>query len=256
MAIKHDYETGEDVYVEDDEISSTSPLFGEGLSPLFGTETSDLAPVLTPQPLGFDNDTRKEVNRTGGGRADLITGELKGDKKKKPQSKFEASLGPLSAGMEAGLKPQTPTTDLAEAGAEIGTSVLSGAVGGALSGSAIGAAGGPIGALSGAAIGAVSALVISGTKAWFNVRSSRRKAREMRELQRKLEKQRQEDIARNEKWARLNHFRSLQDAEATRAGQLLLNKWSGYQNVASQMIGLVNSDANLNQLITNQMKGA
>lgn len=225
---------------------SVSPLFGGGGSPLLGTEESDLSPILTP--IG-----QAEVNRTGGGTADPVTGALPTQKPK--QSALVSSLAPLSAGIAAGGAQQPQTASAGEATAGVAVSTLGGAVSGALAGASIGAAGGPIGAAGGAVIGAISSLVISGTKAWFGVRNARKRNRQLKELQRKAEKQRQADIARNEKWARLNHFTNLRTAEDNRVQQLLQNKWTSYQNVASNMIGLVNSDKNLNQTLRNQMLG-
>lgn len=222
-----------------------NPLFDEGISPLFGTETSDLAPVLAPQPLQI-----QEINRTGGGTADPITGALP-TAKKKPQSKIIAPLAPLTAGITAGVGANLETPSAGEATVGVGTSVLAGIAGGALSGAVVGG----VGAIPGAIIGGLSALVISGTRAWFGVRSARKRNREIRTLRRQAELQRQKDIARNEKWLRINNFNTLQQAEDNRKQQALQNKWEIFQNVSKNMTNLMNSDANLNQMLLNQMKG-
>jgi len=232
------------------EIPAASPLFGGEISPLLGTETSQLASVLAPDPL-FENI----ADPSAAARTQAKANPLSVPGIKKQQSPLVAGLAPLSAGIAAGNQ-QAPTADLAEAAAGVGLSTLGGVASGALSGATIGAAGGPIGALGGAVIGGLSALVISGAKAWFGVRSARKRNRQLKELQRKAEKQRQDDIARNEKWMRLNRFDNLKIAEENRKQVELQNKWTTYQNVAATMMGLANSDAKLNQTLRNQMLGA
>jgi len=221
------------------------------------TASSELAPALQqPIPLGqtpslFNPVSVAEGNRTQG----ASFGPTAQTGTQQPGLAVSA-LAPISAGIAAGNQFQPGTSgDAGEAAAGIGLSTAGGAISGALSGAAIGAAGGPIGALGGAVIGGVSALVISGTKAWFGVRSARKKNRALKELQRKAEKQRIETINRNEKWRKVNQFNTIQAAAENRQQQELQNKWSVYEKVAKQMTSLINSDATLNQQMKNQMRG-
>lgn len=222
-------------------------------NPIPGVGDSELASEFgqAPTPL-FSQNALKKVNAAGGSSDDLSKQNLASQNKE--LQKAISAVAPLSAGLSAGNQV-SPTPNAAEAVTSVGVSTLAGAASGALTGAAIGAAGGPIGAVGGAVIGGLSALVVGGTKAWFGTRSARRKNRALKELQRKAEKQRAQDIARNEKWARINSFNNLQIAEDNRAQTLLQNKWSNYQNVASQMTNLMNSDANLNNILSQQMRG-
>jgi len=237
---------------------SVSPLFDESISPLLGTEQSQLAATLAPQPIVETFKDPSAAARTEALAHPTIQQDFSAASKQ-PQGAGVAALGPLSAGVAAGNAPQPITSSAGEAITGVALSTLGGAVSGALSGAAIGAAAGtaagPIGTVTGAVIGAVSALVISGTKAWFGVKGQRKRNRAMKEMRRKMQKQREQDIARNEKWMRLNNFNTMQAAADQREQQTLQNKWTTYQSVAANMISLVNSDASLNQTMRNQMLG-
>jgi hypothetical protein len=221
------------------------------------TGSSKVAQSLAPTPISespglFNKNVLAEANRTKGDSLSNTPTTQPGQ-----QGLALSSLAPISAGISAGNQFQPGTSgDASEAIAGVGLSTASGAISGALSGAAIGAAGGPIGAGVGAAIGAVSALVISGTKAWFGVRSARKKKRALKELQRKAEKQRLENIARDEKWRRINQFNTTQAAADNRQQIELQRKWEIYGKVSQQMTSLINSDATLNKQMKNQMRGA
>ena len=242
-----DFATAEEARAAESDLflSGFSTDINQVLNPPSRTGRSELAPTLAPSaptPL-FNPALLKDVNRTGGVKTTGI-----------PDAPLASvkSLAPLSAGIGAGERAgEFQTTDTTEAAAGIGASVLGGAVSGAL----VGSAAGGVGAVPGAAIGAISALVISGTKAWFGVRNARKRNRALKELQRKADQQRIENIARDEKWKRINQFNTLQQASENRKQTELQNKWNIYQNIATQMTTLMNSDANLNQILRNQIKG-
>jgi len=228
----------------------------EGISAPSKVAGSELAPTLLPrttEPL-FNPALLQEINRTGIAPTEKDEAVTTDAQRGFAQSKVGA-LAPLSAGLAAGGAIDFQTTDPLEAGIGVGLGTLAGAGAGALAGAQIGALGGPIGAAAGAAIGGLSALVIGGTKAWFGVKNARKRNRALKELQRKAELQRVEDIARNEKWKRVNQFNTMQEAAENRKQTELQNKWRTYQNVALTMTNLANSDAKLNEILRNQLRG-
>jgi len=235
----------DDIHTRDDSNPSNLLLDVSGADAR--TSGSDLAPALqtpatgAPSPL-FNPALAAEVNRTGGINKGTQDSSLSSSK----------TLGPISAGLAAGQQFQPGTSgDVAEASAGVGATVI----GGALTGALIGGAVGGVGAIPGAVIGGISALVISGTKAWFGVRNARKRNRALKELQRKAEKQRLTEIARDEKWRKINNFQTIQASADNRRQAELQNKWDIYSKVASQMTTLLNSDSTLNQQLKNQMRG-
>ena len=134
------------------------------------------------------------------------------------------AIGPILSGIGA-AEGIVPTTEASDA---ITQALISGATG-AASGALTGAAGGPIGAVGGAIIGGVTGLVAGGVKAYFGLKAARKQERAQKRLVAKAEKQRRQDIARDEKWRNVNRLDSLQAAKFNRNQSILQNKWASFQ---------------------------
>lgn len=115
---------------------------------------------------------------------------------------------------QAGLQnSQTPATT--DTSTQV-MSVLGNTAAGALSGAAAGAAIGGVGAVPGAIIGGGIALVSSGLNAWSANKQARAERDKQAALTAEANRIRQEEVARNEKWMKINHLASIEAAAEDR----------------------------------------
>jgi hypothetical protein len=124
--------------------------------------------------------------------------------------KIQAGLSAVQAGLQNSQTPATTDTETQIA------SVAGNTLSGAAQGAAAGAMFGPQGAVVGGVIGGGVALVTSGLNAWLGNKQARSERDRQAALLADANRIRQEEIARNEKWMRINNLQSIEAAAEDR----------------------------------------
>jgi len=218
--------------------------------------TSISGAASTVGPIGgvstFDRDPLKSINVA----APILP--IAQDSALKPEALGVSTVAQVAAPILSGIGASegiVPTTSSGEAVTQSILSGATGAVSGALAGAAIGAAGGPVTALGGAIIGGVTGLVAGGVKAFFGLKNARAKDRAQKRLIEKAEKQRDKELAIDQKWKQTNRLDNLKTARFNRNQIKMQNKWTAYQNVQGNLFNMANRKDAAGQNIRNQLRG-